>query len=81
MPRTAVRLLHPGHDDDRRGALLDENPDPTEEEIREAHLRANLPLHRLQEHREGRSSGPLSTRREQRGEGMTAVEEPDQRSR
>ena len=33
--RAAVRVLHPGHADDRR-ALLDENPDPTEEEIRTA---------------------------------------------
>ena len=32
-------------------ALLDENPDPTDQEIRTAISGAHLPLHRLQEHR------------------------------
>ena len=38
-------------------ALLDENPDPTEQEIRTAISGAHLPLHRLQEHRQRRALG------------------------
>ena len=40
-------------------ALLDENPDPTEQEIRTAISGAHLPLHGLQEHRR---RGPLGRR-------------------
>ena len=40
-------------------ALLDENPDPTEQEIRTAISRRDLPLHGLQEHRR---RGPLGGR-------------------
>ena len=38
-------------------ALLDENPDPTEQEIRIAISGGHLPLHGLQEHRRGRPLG------------------------
>ena len=38
-------------------ALLDENPDPTEQEIRTAISGAHLPLHGVQEHRQRRTLG------------------------
>ena len=41
-------------------ALLDRNPDPSEQEIREAHLRPDLPVHRL---RLDRPLGPVGRRR------------------
>ena len=40
-------------------ALLDANPNPTDEEIREAISRPDLPLHGLHQHRQG---GPLGRR-------------------
>ena len=56
--RPAVRLLHAGDDDDRPLAARPQ-PRPDEAEIREAHLRPDLPLHRLREHR---PRGPLGRR-------------------
>ena len=38
-------------------ALLDANPDPTEEEIRDGDLGRDLPLHRVLEHRQGSPLG------------------------
>ena len=35
--------------------FLRDNPDPTEEEVRIAHLRQSVPLHRLSEHRHRRA--------------------------
>ena len=51
----AVRVLHPGMMLTAR-ALLDRNPDPTDEEIRDGDLRADLPLHGL---RDDRALDPL----------------------
>ena len=53
-------------------ALLEENPDPTEEEIRWAISGQHLPLHRLPEHRQG---GPVGGGSEAEREcGMSAME-------
>ena len=53
--------------------LLDENPDPSEEEIRVGIQRQPLPLHRLREHREvhpaGRRHPPRTRVRARRGRG------------
>ena len=46
-------------------ALLAENPDPTEDEVRFALVGQPVPLHRLPEHRQG---GPLGGRQAARGE-------------
>ena len=46
-------------------ALLAENPDPTEDEVRFGALRQPVPLHRLPEHRQG---GPLGRRQAARGD-------------
>ncbi len=53
-------------------ALLDENPNPTEHEIRTAISRRDLPLHGLQEHRRrgpmgGRARGRPSRQEAERG--------------
>ena len=47
----------------RAQRLLQENPTPSEEEIRDRHLRQYLPLHRLPEHRQG---DPVRRRQDQR---------------
>ena len=46
--------------------LLRDNPDPTEEEIRDRHFRQSVPLHRLPQHRR---------RRARRGEAAARVHE------
>src|SRR5581483_10034780 len=50
--RAAVRLLHPGHADDRRG-VPPEEPEAHRGGDSLGHLGQSLPLHRLREHREG----------------------------
>ena len=55
-------------------ALLDENPDPTEQEIRTAISGAHLPLHGLQEHRRRRTLGRRARSRETGGLSMATVE-------
>ncbi len=62
-------------------ALLDRNPDPSDHDIREAISRADLPLHRLHDHRAIRPVGRRRTGRHphcRRGSRcvMTTVEEP-----
>ena len=47
----------------RAHRLLQENPNPTESEIRIRHFRQSLPLHRLPEHRQGH---PIRRRQDQR---------------
>ena len=47
--------------------LLDHNPDPTDEEIRECDLGPDLPLHRLREHRAGHPVGRRAPRRDAEG--------------
>ena len=55
VPRPPVRLLHAG--DDHAGVdLLNDNPHPTEEEIRRRARGQPLPVHRLPQHRQG---GPV----------------------
>ena len=55
-------------------ALLDENPDPTEQEIRTAISGEHLPLHRVQEHRRRRTLGRRVRSRETGGLSMATVE-------
>src|ERR1039458_8232375 len=69
MPRAAVRVLHPGHDDDRPVAARpppgsDRGGDPR------GAVRSAVPVHRVREHR---AVGPLGQRaRGQRGRGGRA---------
>ena len=55
VPRPAVRLLH-ARDDHAERRLLDENPKPTEQEIRRRPRGQPVPLHRLPQHRQGRAA-------------------------
>src|SRR6202012_5684537 len=56
LPRAPVRVLHPGHDDDRPLAA-GPPPGPQRDRDPRGHLRPDLPLHRVREHRPVRPLG------------------------